>query len=67
MGNCVMCGSPIPDGQNCCSMCYGDPEYGRDGHYRQWLDELQREQAEKKDDLRDAEQEEAEHLATEET
>jgi len=39
MGNCVMCGSSIPDGQNCCSMCYGDPEYGRDGYYRQWLEE----------------------------
>jgi len=20
-------------------MCYGDPEYGRDGYYRQWLEE----------------------------
>jgi hypothetical protein len=20
-------------------MCYGDPEYGRDGYYREWLQE----------------------------
>lgn len=37
--NCTSCGSPIPDGQGkSCSMCYGDPDYGSDGYYRQWLD-----------------------------
>lgn len=43
--NCTSCGSPIPDGQGkSCSMCYGDPSYGRDGYYQQWLD-AQEEQA----------------------
>ena len=32
---CTSCGSPISDGQgNSCSMCFGDPEYGKDGYYR---------------------------------
>jgi len=46
MGYCVQCGLPVPDGQNCCSLCYGDPEYGQDGYYRQWLNEQEREQQE---------------------
>ena len=28
---CNSCGISIPDGQSFCSMCYGDPAYGRDG------------------------------------
>ena len=39
MPNCVNCGRPVPEGQNVCSMCYGDPYYGTDGYY---LAELQR-------------------------
>ena len=39
MNYCIQCGSPIPEGQHVCSMCYGDPEYGRDGYYRRWLEE----------------------------
>jgi hypothetical protein len=27
-------------------MCYGDPEYGRDGYYRQWLEEQERQHME---------------------
>jgi hypothetical protein len=38
---CVMCGLPIPDGQNVCSMCYGDIDYGRDGYYREWAERQQ--------------------------
>jgi hypothetical protein len=40
MKNCVSCGSPIPDnqGSKVCSMCYGDPDHGRDGYYREWLE-----------------------------
>ena len=49
MSSCMMCGSPIPDGQNCCSMCYGDPDYGRDGYYRQWLEEQEREYREQEE------------------
>jgi len=42
MANCSSCGSPIPDGQgSCCSMCYGDPYYGRDGYYLSWLESQQ--------------------------
>lgn len=35
MAKCVMCSSRIPDGQRTCSMCYGDPDHGRDGYYRE--------------------------------
>ena len=35
MPNCVMCGDVVPEGQNICSMCYGDIDYGRDGYYRE--------------------------------
>jgi len=38
MSSCTSCGSPIPDGQgHSCSMCYGDPAYGRDGYYAEYL------------------------------
>lgn len=40
---CTMCGSQIPDGQRVCSMCYGDVDYGRDGLYRDYLEQQQRE------------------------
>jgi len=36
---CKSCGIQIPDGQNFCSMCYGDPAYGRDGYYEEYLRE----------------------------
>jgi hypothetical protein len=41
MANCVSCGSPIPDnqGSRVCSMCYGDPDHGKDGYYRDWLEQ----------------------------
>jgi hypothetical protein len=29
--------SPVPEGQDVCSMCYGDPYYGNDGYYLEWL------------------------------
>ena len=34
---CNSCGISIPDGQSFCSMCYGDPAYGRDGYYENYL------------------------------
>lgn len=44
--NCTSCGSPSPDGQGkSCSMCYGDPDYGRDGYYREWLEYQQEQEA----------------------
>jgi hypothetical protein len=55
MPNCVQCGIEIPSGQRVCSMCYGDPEYGRDGYYREWLDEQYRqEQARREQEQEDA-------------
>lgn len=43
MANCTSCGSWIPDGQGkSCSMCYGDPDHGRDGYYRGELERAER-------------------------
>ncbi len=36
---CRSCGVSIPEGQKFCSMCYGDPGYGRDGLYQKWLED----------------------------
>jgi len=60
MRTCSSCGISIPDGQSVCSMCYGDPAYGRDGHYEDWLREQWKEEAQEKwhlttDPLRDPE------------
>ena len=41
MPYCSSCGQEIPTGQGqSCSMCYGDPFWGKDGYY---LQELERE------------------------
>jgi len=45
MGRCASCGVSIPDGQRLCSMCYGDPFYGRDGYYLSYLKKLYEDQA----------------------
>lgn len=44
MKYCTSCGSPIPDnqGSNSCSMCYGDIDHGKDGYYRQHMEEQER-------------------------
>ena len=36
MNYCSCCGSPIPDNQRVCSMCYGDIGYVTDGYYEEW-------------------------------
>ncbi len=43
MPYCVNCGSPIPEdqGSKTCSMCYGDVDHGKDGYYRQWIEQIQ--------------------------
>lgn len=48
MNYCVMCGSPIPDdqGSRSCSMCYGDIDHGRDGYYREAMEQEQRREEE---------------------
>lgn len=44
MPNCTSCGSPIPEGQGkSCSMCYGDVDHGRDGYYREYLEQQEQE------------------------
>ena len=59
--NCTSCGSPIPDGQGrSCSLCYGDIDHGRDGYYRAWAEEQDRQAAER------ASQEQEQELAGEE-
>ena len=50
MPNCTSCGSTIPEGQGrCCSMCYGDIDYGKDGYYRDWAEH----QSKNNDDCQD--------------
>jgi hypothetical protein len=47
MNSCSMCGASIPDGQDICSMCYGDPGHGSDGYYEaQLLEERRRKEDE---------------------
>jgi len=41
---CKSCGVSIPSGQNFCSMCYGDPAYGSDDGYENYLREKDKEQ-----------------------
>ena len=37
---CSSCGNRIPEGQGkSCSMCYGDVNYGKDGYYRDYLEQ----------------------------
>ena len=48
MANCVMCGSPVPEGQRTCSMCYGDMGHGRDGYYREWAERREQEREEER-------------------
>lgn len=48
MSSCGSCGVSVPDGQKFCSMCYGDPEYGRDGYYKRMLEEDMRRQDEER-------------------
>ena len=42
MSNCSMCGAPVPSSQKVCSMCYGDPGYGTDGYYEEYVQEMER-------------------------
>uniref|UniRef100_A0A6M3L971 Uncharacterized protein n=1 Tax=viral metagenome TaxID=1070528 RepID=A0A6M3L971_9ZZZZ len=49
MARCQMCGSPIPDKQKICSMCYGDIGYGSDGYAEKWALEQMRIQQEEEE------------------
>ena len=46
--NCHSCGVNVPEGQSNCSMCYGDPYYGRDGLYLKWLEDSAEEEMAKR-------------------
>ena len=73
MASCRCCGISIPDGQPVCSMCYGDPYYGRDGYYlaelerqeqanieKQWQDRIAEEQMQEPDQEQNNEDEDFE-------
>lgn len=49
MNSCVCCVSPIPESQRVCSMCYGDPHYGKDGYYMEYLEEEYRRMVEEEE------------------
>ena len=50
--HCTSCGNPIPEGQgSSCSMCYGDPWYGSDGYYLEYLQEMERQEQERQNDI----------------
>jgi len=36
---CKICGVSIPEDQELCSICYGDPNYGNDGYYKYLIKE----------------------------
>lgn len=55
MGSCTSCGSPVPDGQKSCSMCYGDPYHGSDGYLLAAMEEDQRQQWEAEEQAKRAE------------
>lgn len=57
MNNCRSCGISIPEGQTVCSMCYGDPYYGKDDYYLRELEkETQREEERRREEDFDNEQ-----------
>lgn len=56
MNYCVSCGSPIPDGQRTCSMCYGDIDHGKDEHYRKWAEEQERHRIQMENDDQELEE-----------
>ena len=47
---CVMCGIKIPKGQRVCSMCYGDIDHGKDGYYRDYMEQWEREHERESDE-----------------
>ena len=48
MSNCSQCGISILNGQRTCSMCYGDPDHGTDGYYRDEMERQDREEQERR-------------------
>lgn len=59
MASCVMCGSYIPDnqGSRSCSMCYGDPDHGKDGYYRAELERQLEQEEERRQQDREQDEE----------
>jgi hypothetical protein len=55
---CSSCGSPIPEGQgSSCSMCYGDPFYGKDGYYMKWIEEEEEKRQRKEEEEKETQEE----------
>ena len=46
MNHCRVCGRWVPDSQNICSECYGDPTYGSDGYLAARMEEEREQQRE---------------------
>ena len=46
--NCVVCGAPIPDEHNICSMCADD-------YYREWAEEQQQQAEEEQEEQEEKE------------
>ena len=55
MAYCIQCSVAIPDnqGSRTCSMCYGDIDHGKDGYYRQWLEDEERRAEEEGEEVND--------------
>lgn len=45
MNACHRCGLNIPDAQEVCSMCYGDPFYGTDGYYLEYIQKMEQQES----------------------
>lgn len=52
--SCACCGQSIPDnqGSRTCSMCYGDPDHGKDGYYQKFLDDQREAEEAEQDEIR---------------
>jgi len=40
MRYCIVCGKKIPKKQIFCSVCYGNVDYGEDGYYRRYVNNI---------------------------
>ncbi len=57
MAYCSSCGNSIPEGQgSSCSMCIGDPGWGSDGYYQQYLEEAEQRRLEEQQEIDNAEE-----------
>jgi len=48
MANCTLCRKWIPDDQEICSLCHGNPNHGHDSYLMQYYEEYERNRKDKK-------------------